>query len=76
MTLTVKYQTNRGSDQLITENWTINGRGWIIRPKGIYFVLPQYVKGLIDVLLNGKIISSLPLINKERLYYIKAIPTL
>ncbi len=75
MTLTVKYQTTRKAEP-VTEHWTINRRGWIVRPKGTYFVLPQYVRGLLDVLLDGRIISCLPLINKEKLYGIKAIPTL
>ena len=75
MTFTVQYQTSRDKTA-ITEDWLINGRGWIVRPKGKYFVLPQYVQGIIDVLLTGKIISCLPLINSEKLYRIKAIPSL
>ena len=75
MTFKVKYQTARNNPP-VTEQWTINRRGWILRPQGTYFVLPQYVQGLLDVLLKGKIISCLPLINKDKLYHIKALPTL
>ncbi len=76
MTICVQYQMARENCSPVTEQWTINGRGWIVRPQGRYFVLPQYVRGLIDVLLTGKIISCLPLINSDKLYHIKAIPNL
>lgn len=75
MTIKVQYQTAR-DNKPVTEQWIINGKGWIVRPKGTYFVLPQYVRGVIDVLLTGKIISCLPLINKAKLYRIKAVESL
>lgn len=76
MTLRVQYQTTRDSAVSVTEHWIINGQGWIVRPGGTYFVLPQYVRGIIDVLITGKIISCLPLIDKNKLYRIKAIASL
>lgn len=71
-TVKVQYQTARNNRPL-TEQWTINSRGWIVRPQGMYFVLPQYVLGIIDVLRRGKIINCLPLVNKDKLYYIKLV---
>ncbi len=53
MTLKVKYQTAR-DNKPVTEQWVPGGRGWIVRPKGTYFVLPQYIRGLLDVLLSGR----------------------
>ncbi len=75
MTIKVKYQTTRDNTP-VTEQWSINGRGWIVRPQGMYFVFPQYVQGLLDVLRRGRIIRCLPLINSDKLYHIKAIPNL
>ncbi len=73
MTINVQYQIARDNCSLVTEQWSINGRGWIVRPGGKYFVLPQYVWGITDVLISGRIIRSLPLMNSGKLYYVKAV---
>lgn len=75
MTFKVQYQTTRENCSPITEQWSINGQGWIIRPQGKYFVLPQYVRGIIEVLITGRIITCLPLINSEKLYDVKRVPS-